>query len=124
MALVRVFEAVKNGKVLQIALSEAQVWHLLDSHWALEPSERHLWSVTSVERDVSVVEGTVVWFDRTWVEPDQRLIDETTEPIAHVRWSCPACGDEHFTDLNDGEPNPALWYCERGTKQMFLIQRQ
>ncbi|MCA9093372.1 MAG: ankyrin repeat domain-containing protein [Planctomycetaceae bacterium] len=48
-----------------------------------------------------------------------------SEPLLHVSWQCPACGETHHTDIQEDDLHPALWFCESGYGgAKFLVRWQ
>ncbi len=76
-------------------------------------------------------EGALLWattsLKEIWGDIPYRILSETLDvpettgviwsdkETAHVDWSCPHCGESHFTDL-DTDESPALWLCEKVTQ--------
>lgn len=101
MPIVSIFHACKDCKPLIIASTEERAWAALDTFWGYEKSEHHRWTVVREERDIPIVEGVAMNYGTK------------DDPRPHVKWDCPACGEDHHTDLEPDETNPALWGCER-----------
>ncbi len=81
-------------------------------------------------------EGALLWattsLKEIWGDIPYRILSETLDvpettgviwsdkETAHVDWSCPHCGESHFTDL-DTDESPALWLCETGNKDDLCL---
>ena len=101
-ARVTVYRALKDGECHIIALSESAAREMLDRYHGYRPEEAEAWSVEATTEDIPVVDGSYA----DWGSED--------DPLPHVSWECPACGQTHHTDVESGEPNPSLWYCASG----------
>ena len=111
MAMTRFFRTIKDGKPMTIALSKEEAWRSLNTYWAYDEKERDRWSVQEEEREVPAVDGILHYWGDDGVS------------LPHVHWICPKCGEEHHTDLEPDEANPAIWFCEMGgPADVFLVR--
>ena len=95
---VRVFRAYDHGRLAGIGLSEEQLRR------GFPDLCRPGWSVESSLECVPEAMGIVInWYEHGGSGGD------------HAHWPCPICGGAHETDIDTRvEPNPTLWFCERG----------
>jgi hypothetical protein len=110
MTMTRFFRTLRDGTPMTIALSEDAAWRSLKTCWAYKVEEHARWSVQEEQREVQFVDGVLHYWGG----------DGSSLP--HVHWNCPKCGEEHHTDLEPSESNPALWFCEMGSPEdIFLV---
>ena len=101
-----------------------EVWYLyVDGKWqGIAQSEERLRKLCEPDSTAEIKEetrqeklGVVKGICRNW--------GTESEPLFHVSWHCPACGETHDTDLKEDELHPALWLCESGYGDAkFLVE--
>ena len=126
MKKVKTWKALLDGECKQIGLTEASVRDLQGNAWHTEQNHTS-WRFTAEDIEVPVVMGKVVVFNRQTVDLDNPAVEQTsTEPTTeapHVIWTCPHCGEDHYTDIEPDATTPALWFCETSAKgEMALVQ--
>jgi len=102
-----VFRAIRKEKTWAVALSREQLVRLRP-----ECTGRG-WKITSSIEQVPRADGTVYDWER-----------EGGCGGKHVHWLCPHCGQQHISDFDQADSNPALWFCESGGGKLCLVHWQ
>src|ERR1035437_9165670 len=123
---ITVWRAMLQGECKQIGLTENSVRDLRGNAWYTARNHKH-WHFTSEEKTIPVVRGRIVIAKRQTVDFDRPLSEQFKKnPIVnapHIFWTCPYCGERHFTDIDSDDSPIGLWFCEQTrTDEMALVR--
>lgn len=122
---VTVWKALLDGECKQIAESESSLWRELKSNAWFEPEQRERWSIVSERCSVPVAIG-VPFVAECWLfKLEGGIPDDLSPPTGFklkIKWRCPTCGEEHFTDADRGDIGSGLWFCEQSADGIVYVQ--
>jgi len=122
---VTIWRAILCGQCKQIGLNEEDVRDLRDNAWHTELNDKS-WKFVSEKRYLPVVQGKWTVAQRWIVDLEKDVPDDLGPPYEqapHIKWRCPYCKENHFTDIDLKDPSIALWFCENSrSDEMALVK--